>query len=610
MKISSNATIWIFFFLCCIILFLSYQTSAKDIYVDDSGGADFTHIQDAIDYANISDTIHVASGTYHENLIINKTLILSGAGFETTFISGADSSDHTIRITGNNVVISGFCIDNAIAKVNEFQCVFIEKADFCTIYNNKIKQGHLGVYLLGTTSDNCNNNVISSNIIENNYIGIRLRISHDNTINQNTVQSCEFGVYIYQSNANQIFENNIINNIEGIHLLTATTNILYKNDFDDNPSGNAIDSSANKWNYNNQGNYWDDYNDYDDDEDGIGDNPYVIDEDSVDYYPLGDFLTFDQEPVATIVSISPSPANDDDLVFFNGHSTDDGTIIEWEWKSSINGVFGTSEDCSSSSLAIGTHTIRFRVRDDNDQWSSYDTETLVINSDADPGIPSNNQPTATIVSVNPTISEEGDVVSFQGYGSDDGAIAAYQWRSSVDNILSSEASFHISTLSVGTHTIYFRVQDDQGVWSDEDSVQVTIEEQTIPDTPPSITADPGGPYTGTVNVSTVFDASKSSDDESTIISYIWEFGDDKTGEGKIITHSYNKTGSFNVSLTVTNELGQTDVSYTSIVISEKPASGSDTPDKQIPDDSSDTPGFTFYMIFIAVLFLYFTRKKN
>jgi len=40
---------------------------------------------------------------------------------------------------------------------------------------------------------------------------------------------------------------------------------------------NALDLGINSWDYNSKGNYWDDYNDYDTDGNGIGDNPYTID---------------------------------------------------------------------------------------------------------------------------------------------------------------------------------------------------------------------------------------------------------------------------------------------------------------------------------------------
>ncbi len=86
-----------------------------------------------------------------------------------------------------------------------------------------------------------------------------------------------------------------------------------------------------------------------------------------------------------------------------------------------------------------------------------------------PAPPSSNElPAAYIDSVSPTSVAPGETVTFTGHGVDpDGSIAAYSWRSSLDGDLSTSASFETSSLSQGTHTIWFKVQDDQGVWSNQ-----------------------------------------------------------------------------------------------------------------------------------------------
>ena len=86
-----------------------------------------------------------------------------------------------------------------------------------------------------------------------------------------------------------------------------------------------------------------------------------------------------------------------------------------------------------------------------------------------PAPPSSNElPAAYIDLVSPTSVAPGETVTFTGHGIDpDGSIAAYNWRSSLDGDLSTSASFETSSLSQGTHTIWFKVQDDQGVWSNQ-----------------------------------------------------------------------------------------------------------------------------------------------
>jgi hypothetical protein len=91
-----------------------------------------------------------------------------------------------------------------------------------------------------------------------------------------------------------------------------------------------------------------------------------------------------------------------------------------------------------------------------------------------PPVP-NQPPTAYIDSISPANATLGEMVTFNGNGVDsDGSIAAYNWRSSLDGDLSTSASFTTQSLSQGTHTIWFKVQDDKGDWSKEVSENVII----------------------------------------------------------------------------------------------------------------------------------------
>ncbi|MCX6009510.1 MAG: hypothetical protein NTW48_05690 [Chloroflexi bacterium] len=84
-----------------------------------------------------------------------------------------------------------------------------------------------------------------------------------------------------------------------------------------------------------------------------------------------------------------------------------------------------------------------------------------------PALPlSNQRPTAYIDLVSPANVAPGETVTLTGHGIDpDGSIGAYSWQSSLDGDLSTSASFKTSSLSQGTHTIWFKVQDDKGEWS-------------------------------------------------------------------------------------------------------------------------------------------------
>jgi bacillopeptidase F len=67
----------------------------------------------------------------------------------------------------------------------------------------------------------------------------------------------------------------------------------------------------------------------------------------------------------------------------------------------------------------------------------------------------------------------------------------------------------------------------------------------------------GGPTSGLVGETLNFGGSGSSDSDGRIVHYAWDFGDGATGNGITVTHSYSVTGSYTVTLTVTDDGGLT-----------------------------------------------------
>ena len=179
-------------------------------------------------------------------------------------------------------------------------------------------------------------------------------------------------------------------------------------------------------------------------------------------------------PLATIEDISPNPVEYGHTIFFNGSADDvDGFITNFTWRSSLDGLIGTQQNftINSSLLSEGIHTITLRVQDDNNNWSVPANTFLLV-------LP--RLPEAFIDSISPTPGSAGRNVTLIGHGTDpDGEIIDFLWRSSIDGNLSHQASFSISNLSLGTHTIYFSVQDDLGSWSIEVSVTIYINDLPI-----------------------------------------------------------------------------------------------------------------------------------
>jgi len=88
---------------------------AETIVVDANGNGDYTTIQAAIDAAAIGDTIEVWSGTYSENVVVNKALTIKGNGTDTIILVNETQG---MTVSNQLVSISGFKFINECSMMN------------------------------------------------------------------------------------------------------------------------------------------------------------------------------------------------------------------------------------------------------------------------------------------------------------------------------------------------------------------------------------------------------------------------------------------------------------------------------------------------------------
>ena len=247
-----------------------------------------------------------------------------------------------------------------------------------------------------------------------------------------------------------------------------------------------------------------------------------------------------------IDSIGPLPAKEGMPVSFRGSGTDDdGTIMGYEWNSSRDGFLGNLKDFNGTDFSAGTHTIFFRVQDNDGGWSDQDSSTLVVIL--------NTPPVAAIGSISPSLVEEGTITSFTGSGSDsEGAIVAYRWSSSLDGELNSEKDFSSNTLSLGAHTITFQVQDNAGAWSEEDSRILVVGIAPVAKAGDDIEVEP----------KTEVQFIGLGNDDGTVVNYEWDFDGDgdydwSSERHGITTTIYNQAGTYTAVLRLTDDDGFT-----------------------------------------------------
>jgi parallel beta-helix repeat protein len=555
-------------------LIISCSATNNILYVDSSNTQGpwngttqhpYQKIQDAIDSALDETTISIAAGTYFENIVIQKNLVLLGEDRDTTIIDGGKNGD-VIKIqgsAGNQLSLQFSSISVRNAGGLGYDCLALSYITSGSITDSIFMNSDQSD---GIQLDHCTDLTIANNqIINNKGAGISLTLSSTNIISNNIIHNNQKGIYFYlNSNNNNANTNQISSNTQyGVYIVQSNTNIFYKNDLNDNGQ-NAQDTSSNIWSYSGEGNYWDDYNDYDENpNDGIGDTPYTIPGGTnEDAYPLGYFIENNPPqsgntiPIAYIPTIYPTPADSDEEITFSGGGTDaDGYIVAYYWRSSIDGFISDKATFTSTELSPGAHTIFFKVRDNDGEWSTEKSTTLQINDI------NNADPSATIIYVKPSQIAFREIIYFSGIGVDtDGTIIAYNWESNIDGVIGTTKAFNSNLLSPGTHSISFKVQDDQQKWSPIVKTSVTIVNTANSS---EILVHTGGPYLrDTFKVS--FDASNSIGGTD----FFWDFGDGSYGTGVETSYTYTEIGNYSVKLTIQNDEGEIASATTYVNISE------------------------------------------
>ena len=104
----------------------------------------------------------------------------------------------------------------------------------------------------------------------------------------------------------------------------------------------------------------------------------------------------------------------------------------------------------------------------------------------------------------------------------------------------------------------------------ENSISINKDGTVLGENTPPV-ADAGGPYSGNVNESIAFDGSGSYDAEGGLL-YFWEFGDGNSSTQTNPSHSYVSAGTFDVTLTVTDDGGLMDMDSTVVITSSSTGS--------------------------------------
>ena len=192
---------------------LPIHPNGNTLYVGGNGPGNYTTIQDAINNASNGDTIYVFTGTYYENIQINKTLNLIGEDKTTTIIDG-NRQGCTITLASENTHIQNFTIHGGGFDTDDFANFFRAGIRITgsnnTIYNNIFRKNGLGLSGVRVTNLTIQNNAfiedgVGFTAYENDgRPDLKIKYFH-HTIKNNTVNGKP--LYYYYNQKDTVIDN-------------------------------------------------------------------------------------------------------------------------------------------------------------------------------------------------------------------------------------------------------------------------------------------------------------------------------------------------------------------------------------------------------------------
>ena len=282
--------------------------------------------------------------------------------------------------------------------------------------------------------------------------------------------------------------------------------------------------------------------------------PYNVTLSIVDNRGKSDSITknivFNTPPVPFFSHTAVNVSTQDQIQFFDCSTDADGEIVNWSWNLFDNTMYYT-KNMSFQFDDNGNYTVILTVKDNDHATATYSENIIIF-----------NEPPHANFSYHPTNPNDINTVFFNDSSFDyDGNILCWNWEFG-DGNSSSNQNPHHQYIEDGNYCVNLTVYDDDG---DNNTVQKMIQIKNIP---PKVrfSYDPLNPV---VNQAIIFTDS-SLDSDGAIINWTWDFGDGNKSSKRHPIHSYNKSGTFMVTLNVTDNDHRVNRTFQEIYINVPP----------------------------------------
>lgn len=278
------------------------------------------------------------------------------------------------------------------------------------------------------------------------------------------------------------------------------------------------------------------------------------------------------------------------LTFSAGASSDpDGVIHSYHWNFG-DGQTAVGRDVSHAYQATGLYLVTLTVVDDCGA-SSQDTLTVSITA-PDPCAAN----VAPVANAGPDLHAMlGSPVVFDGSGSSDadGTVEGYWWvfgDGQSTGWQSSPTTSYFYALA-GSYAAQLYVRDNCGAVSSADTTNVTIQADPCANNLPPTAILMVSHSNATVGQGIGFFSLFSLDPDGVIVNHHWSFGDGNVGSGSVVVYAYAASGTYQVTLTVTDNCGATSSRSAVVTVSGgNPCAGNVPPTASAGEDQETQAG--------------------
>ncbi|MFQ6064779.1 MAG: PKD domain-containing protein [Candidatus Bathyarchaeia archaeon] len=250
-------------------------------------------------------------------------------------------------------------------------------------------------------------------------------------------------------------------------------------------------------------------------------------------------ILLNEPPVALFTETAEIVYTGEIIAFSASDSYDpDGNITSYFWDFG-DGTDATGVNVSHAYADDGFYTVTLFVTDDDGGTASKTAVKAVM-----------NRPPLASFTENPTTVLTGEIIHFNASDSydPDGNITSYFWDFG-DATDATGVNVSHAYADDGNYTVTLVVTDDDGRTASKTAVRIVANRPPTALFTKNVT-------TANIDEAIRFDASDSYDEDGSVLSYFWDFGDGTNASmAVILDHIYTENGNYTVTLTVTDDDG-------------------------------------------------------